>query len=272
MTVGTGGSGARRRPGVWIGPDEAIAAIREGRGMGVRVAVIDSGVEANHPRLRGMRLADSVGFEESGGRLVPVDGAGHDVYGHGTAVAGIIHEFAPEAEIGSFRVIDARSLSRTALICAGVMEAMRRGYHVLNCSFGCKGLAKFLMPHKEWTDLAWRRGIHVVAASGGGDDEEAEWPSHLAGVFGVTLARTREEDIFHRPGAMVSFAARGEDVEVAWLGGETQLKTGTSFAAPRLTGRIARLLSVAPGLPVPLTHALLSAIAEPWTDVLDASW
>lgn len=256
----------------WVTPGEASRAWREGRGKGVRVAVIDSGVESSHPALAGMKLRDSVGFEERDGRIVTIEGAGHDVYGHGTAVAGIVHRHAPEAEIGSFRVIDARSLSRTALICAGVKEAMRRGYQVLNCSFGCKGLAKYILPHKAWADEAWLRGVHVVAASGGIDDDEPEWPSHFAGVLSVGLARTESDEIFHRPGKMVAYAARGENVEVAWLGGGSQLKTGTSFAAPRLTGQVARLLGEAPGLSPALVIDLLPRVAEPWDQRLGCQW
>lgn len=256
----------------WMTPDEARAALRDGDGAGVRIAVIDSGIEDGHPDLVGMMLRDSVGFEERDGRIQTIEGAGGDVYGHGTAVAGIVHQTAPAAEIGSFRVIDARSLSRTALICAGVREAMRRGYHILNCSFGCKGLAKYILPHKAWADEAWLRGIHVVAAAGGIDDEEPEWPSHFTGVLSVGLARTGTEAIFHRPGSMVGFAARGENVEVSWIGGGRQWKTGTSFAAPRVTGQVARLLGVAPGLSPALVLDLLPRIVEPWQESLGCQW
>ena len=151
-------------PRGWPSLDEAREAARSGTGAGVRVAVIDSGIEASHPRLASLKIRDSVGFEDEGAGVKAIENEGHDSYGHGTAVAGIIHEIAPEAEIGSFRVIDARSVSRTHLICAGVREAMNRGYHVLNCSFGCRGLAKFILPHKEWADEAWLRGAHIRLA------------------------------------------------------------------------------------------------------------
>ncbi len=154
---------ASNRPG-WPALGEILEAARHGTGEGVRVAVIDSGIEADHPRLAGLRLRDSVGFEEEDGMVRLVEGGGHDAYGHGTARRRNLHEVAPLAEVGSFRVIDARSSSRTHLICAGVREALRRGYRVLNCSFGCRGQAKFILPHKEWADEAWLQGAHVVAA------------------------------------------------------------------------------------------------------------
>lgn len=255
-----------------VTPDRARKAIRDGTGRGVRIAVIDSGIQADHPRLAGLKLADSVGVAEEAGRIVIREGDGGDVYGHGTAVAGIIHELAPEAEIGSFRAIDARSLSRTALIRAGIREALDRGYHILNCSFGCKGLAKFVLPHKAWADEAWLRGVHVVSACNNADEDEVEWPSHFTSVHSVTLAKTGSDEIFHRPGRMVGYAARGENVEVAWLGGGTQIQSGSSFAAPRVTAVLARLLSVYPHINPPLAHDLLPQVARPWTSDLDTDW
>ncbi|MEM1443205.1 MAG: S8 family serine peptidase, partial [Verrucomicrobiota bacterium] len=228
---------------------EIEEAARSGTGRGVKVAVIDSGVESDHPRLAGATINDSVGFEERNGIVEVVEENAGDSFGHGTAVADIIHQDAPEAEIGSFRVIDARSVSRTHLICAGVREAMKRGYHILNCSFGCRGLAKFILPHKEWSDQAWLKGVHVVAACSNTDNDEAEWPSHFAPVFGVDLADTDEDAVFYRPEHLVSFSARGENIEVAWLNGGIQRQTGTSFAAPKISAHIARILSVYPGIP-----------------------
>ncbi len=264
-------SNAARAKG-WPGLEEVREAARSGTGEGVRVAVIDSGVEAGHPRLANLRLRDSVGFEEAGGSVRAVEGAGHDTYGHGTAVAGIVHEIAPLAEIGSFRVIDARSASRTHLICAGVNEALARGYHVLNCSFGCRGLAKFILPYKEWADAAWLRGVHVVAACSNFDNSQTEWPSHFASVIGVDLAETDTDDLYFRHDHLVGYSARGENVEVAWIGGGIQRQTGTSFAAPRVAGIVARILSVFPEMRPPMMHEILSSIAEPWHPGLSSDW
>jgi len=248
----------------WPTYEAARTAAEIGTGAGVRVAVIDSGIQADHPRLANLKLRDSVAFHEEKGQIKISEDAGDDVYGHGTAVADLIHRIAPEAEIGSFRVIDSRSVSRTHLICAGVKEAIDRGYHVLNCSFGCRGLAKFILPHKEWADEAWKRGIHVVAACNNSDSDETEWPSHFASVIGVDLADTDSESIFYRPDHMVSFSARADQLEVAWLGGGIQYQTGTSFVAPKLSGEIAKILSIHPGVHPSLMHTILSSLSEPW--------
>ena len=155
---------------------------------------------------------------------------------------------------------------------AGIREAIRRGYHVLNCSFGCKGLAKYILPHKQWADEAFLAGIHVVAACNNADEAEVEWPAHFSSVFSVNLAKTETDEIFHRPGRMIGYAARGEDVEVAWLGGGTQVQTGTSFAAPRVSALLARLLSVHPSVTPRLAQELLPRIVRPWSEELSGDW
>ncbi|MDA7920994.1 S8 family serine peptidase [Verrucomicrobiales bacterium] len=256
----------------WPNFRQAREALLVGTGAGVKIAVIDSGVEKDHPRLSGMKTLDAVSFSEDGGRIVLTEEDHTDAYGHGTAVASIIHEVAPEAEVGSFRVIDGRSVSRTHLICAGVAEAIKRGYHILNCSFGCRGLAKFILPHKEWADLAWQSGIHVVAACSNADASEAEWPSHFTSVIGVELADTQDNDIYFRRNQATGFSARGENVEVAWKGGGIQTQTGTSFAAPRVTGMMARILSRFPDTSPAMMHHLLAEVAEPWHADLEADW
>lgn len=250
----------------WMTPDEARAAMKSGTGEGVRVAILDSGVQADHPMLAGAKLGDSVGVIEEEGRLRVEEGKGYDVYGHGTAVAGIIHEMAPRAELGSFRVLDARNLSRTAIIREGVRQAIGRGYQVLNCSFGCKGLARYVLPHKEWVDDAYLNGVHVVAACNNYDVFEPEWPGHFTSVITVNMARTDSDSVLFRGRTLVEFAAKGENVTVAWLGGGTKIESGSSFAAPRVAGMVARMLSVAPELPPHHVLDLLHRIAKPWSE------
>ncbi len=257
----------------WVTPEMARAAMASGRGKGIRVAVIDSGVDIDHPLLKDAVFSDSIEFseDERTGAIVARDSV-DDAYGHGTGVAGLIHKLAPEAEIGSFKVLDARLLSRTKLICAGVYEAINRGYHILNCSFGCRGLAKFILPHKSWFDETWLQKQFVVAASSNGDGDVVEWPSHFSGVFSVGMAKTTGDEIYHRPRCMINYAARGEDVEVAWKDHAIMLKTGSSFAAPRVSGALARILSVYPHISPAKMHELLPRIVTPWTDDLDPDW
>jgi subtilisin family serine protease len=251
------------RHGIFPAPADALAAIEKGTGAGVRIAVIDSGIEVSHPDLAGLQLADDVAVFTDGMRVQISPGEGRDVFGHGTAIASILYRTAPEATIGSFRVLNERLGGRTATIREGVRQAIDRGYHILSCSFGCRGEAQFIMQYKEWIDEAYLKGLHVVAACNNFDFSVPEWPGYFPSVITVNMARTTGLNLFYGPGHLVEFGAAGENVEVAWMDGGRKTVTGSSYAAPRVAGLLARLLSVYPGLPPLEAKALLHRTAQP---------
>jgi subtilisin len=237
--------------------------MQRGRGRGVRIALLDSGVEWNHEDLRGAIPADDLVIEEINGQLEAQPGKGEDVFGHGTAVAGIVREIAPEAEIGSFRVLDVRNQSQSEMICFGAHLAIERGYHILNCSFGARHKPHVLI-FKDWVDRAYLNGVHVVSACNNDDFRRPEWPGDFGTVNTVNMiATTERERLFcNNSGTMVEFAALGVNVTVAWKGGIRQEATGSSFAAPRVAGLLARILSQFPGLPPLHAKSLLLQIAS----------
>jgi subtilisin family serine protease len=242
--------------------EEARDALAHGTGTGVKIAVIDSGIEVAHPDLSGLSLADDVAFERDELQLRMVPGDGRDVFGHGTAIASILRTVAPDVTIGSFRVLDGQLASRTAVIQEGVRQAIDRGYHILNCSFGCRGEAQYLMPYKEWVDEAYLKGIHTVAACNNFDFSVREWPGHFPTVITVNMARTTGLTFYYARGNLVEFAAAGESVEVAWMDAARKNVTGSSYAAPVVAGLLARLLSCHPALPPLEAKALMHRIAE----------
>lgn len=247
----------------WITPEQAAAAMRNGRGKGIRIAVLDSGVEWDHADLDGVKFADDIVIEESEGVLEAKPGDRTDVFGHGTAVTGILHEVAPEAEIGSIRVLDTRNQSQSEMICFGARVAMERGYHILNCSFGARLKSQVLM-FKDWVDDAYLAGIHVVAACNNEDFRKAEWPGDFASVLTVNMLATPAREMIFRnpPGTLVEFATLGVNVNVPWKGGLRRDATGSSFAAPRAAGLLARVLSIFPKLPPLQAKCLLHEIAS----------
>lgn len=247
----------------WITPEQAVAAMGHGKGRGIRIAVLDSGVEWGHADLQGIKMADDLVIEERQGVLEAVPGTGTDVFGHGTAVASILHEMAPEAEIGSIRVLDMRNQSQGEMICFGARVAMERGYHILNCSFGARLKSQVLM-FKDWVDDAYLAGIHVVAACNNEDFRKAEWPGDFASVLTVNMLATPEREMIFRnpPGTLVEFAALGVNVSVPWKGGLRREATGSSFAAPRAAGLLARVLSIFPRLSPLQAKCLLQETAK----------
>ena len=126
----------------WINPEEARHAIESGDGSGVRIAVLDSGIDRDHPQLASLKVDDDIAVLSQGGLISVEDSTEGDVFGHGTAVAGIIHELAPAATVGSIRVLGHFKESRATIIREGIKEAARRGYHIVQCSFGAPARAQ----------------------------------------------------------------------------------------------------------------------------------
>jgi subtilisin family serine protease len=245
--------------------DEARQALAMGKGKGIKIAVIDSGVEAAHPGLKGLTLADDLAFElDANGTTIKVKpGQATDSFGHGTAVAGIIHDMAPDAEIGSFRVLSAELKGKSAVIAAGATQALKLGYHILNCSLGC-GKRDHVFAYKAWVDEAFVAGRHVVAACNNQYYAKEEWPAYFPTVCAVNFTREEERGPFYyRTQKMVSFAAAGTGLFVLWNGGRRRMVMGSSFAAPQVAAMLARLISAAPVSPL-LGKDLMQKLAKPW--------
>lgn len=254
-------SADRSRP--WPDLDEAREALRNGDGAGIKVALIDSGVDLGHPALSGASLEDDLAISCDGVNLRIEPNGDGDVYGHGTAVASLLLREAPGITLGSFRALDSSNHARSFVIAECVNQAISRGYHIINCSFGCRGLARYVMDYKEWVDQAYLAGVQVVAACSNLDAGIREWPSHFPTVISVRGIDCPEEALYTRRGRMVSFLAKGERVTVPWIGGGTKTETGSSYAAPLVAGRIARIMAAFPDLEPSLVKPLLTVLAAP---------
>jgi len=247
----------------WISPDQALSAIKRGTGRGVRIAILDSGVETSHPELQNMALSDDVIIQSRGGQIEAIDGCGEDVFGHGSAVAGIIHRDAPESQIGSFRVLGHFKESRAAVIREGVRAAAMRGYDIIQCSFGAPARAQDAAIYKGWLDALYLRGLHVVAAGSNSGFHIAEWPAHFPTVISVGAAEDDDERLRKSHGSLVEFSIKGRETSAVWIGGERKEIFGSSFAAPRVTAILARILSIFPNLHPLHAKSLLRHIALP---------
>jgi subtilisin family serine protease len=227
-------------------------------GAGVKVAVVDSGVDGDHPRVGS--VAGGVAFEldpadEHG--YVAREGAHADLVGHGTACAAIIRSLAPDAEIYSVRVLGANLKGRGALLHAGVQWSVRHRMDVANLSLSSKSDAMF-GPLHEVADEAYFAGTVLVCAAN--NLPGPTYPSQYASVVSVA-ARAGEEPMglaynAHPP---VEFGARGIDVDVAWSGHGSITATGNSFAAPHVSGMVALMRGKHPWLTPLQVKAVLQA-------------
>ena len=151
----------------WITPKQAREALESGTGKGVRIAILDSGIERDHPALDDIPISDRlVVTENEDGPLVVNDEKG-DAFGHGTAVAKVIHDVAPEVELGSFKVmqpVEGQTSGKASLLQHAVSAAIERGYHIINCSFGTPARSVIFRYFKGWIDEAYLNDVHIVTA------------------------------------------------------------------------------------------------------------
>jgi len=229
-------------------------------GAGVRVGIIDSGLEVDHPALRG-RVVQSVAVEMVDGEptLVENDPAG-DLFGHGTACGGIILGLAPEVALVSIRVLGADLRGKGSAFVAGLEWAVEQGLRVCNLSLSSKSDALYPVFH-ELVDEAYFRGICLVSAAN--NVPAPSYPSLFSSVFSVAAhAEPDPERFYYNPNPPVEFGAWGVDVPIAWRNGGSTVATGNSFAAPHIAGLVARIVSKHPDLTPFEVKAVLAAIAD----------
>jgi subtilisin len=228
-------------------------------GAGVRVGIIDSGLEAAHPRLNG-RVAQSMAVQMVDGEPQIVPDEAVDLYGHATACAGIIVGLAPDVELVSIRVLGSDLRGKGTAFAAGLEWAIDNGCEVLNLSLSSKSEALFSVFH-DLADRAYFHGVALVCAAN--NVPAASYPSLFSSVFSV--AAHGEPDplrLYYNPAPPVEFGAWGVDVPMAWKDGGSIVATGNSFAAPHVAGMIALILAKHPGMAPFEVKAVLTAIAD----------
>jgi subtilisin family serine protease len=202
----------------------------------VRVAVIDSGVDASHPHVGGV----------TGGLGIDERGAPHDDYvdrlGHGTAVAAAIREKAPAADIVAVKIFDRELAATGAALVAACEHALDVGAQILNLSLGTRN-ASHEPALRDVVKRTRDRGAILIAA---GEQDGIRWlPGSIPGVWAVTLDWTVPRDRcrlerLNARGAV--FRAAGYPRPIPGVPPERNLK-GLSFAVANVTGVVARLLA-----------------------------
>lgn len=227
-----------------------IDAQTESLGEGIRIAIIDSGLDANHPVfansvvLPGVDFVnDGAGFSDLGNGLDDDgDGSIDELAGHGTYVAGLIATIAPAAEILPLRAIDSDGHGTAFAVAQALLEAQAQGVDIINLSFGASEDIGVIEPI---LDALTGNGVLVVVSAGNGGTETAgSFPAKLAPLCAV--AATDVFDIkasFSNSGPFVSVCAPGVGIVSAFPGGGYVAADGTSASAAIVTGTAALIMS-----------------------------
>ncbi len=228
-------------------PDQAAAialGLSEAHGIstgnGVIVAVIDGGVNYNHPAFEGTVVSgydyvddDDDAFDEPGG----------DNSGHGTFVAGVVHLVAPEAEIRAYRVSEISGESDGYLVAEAMLQAIEDGCWVINLSLVMMDKHNAIA---EAIEYAKDKDVIIVAAAGNEQDQTPLYPSSDSNIVAVAAVDTMNllAD-FSRFGTHIDVCAPGTDIYSPYQDTLYAWWSGTSFAAPFVSGLAALIMSKA---------------------------
>ena len=214
-------------------------------GKGVRVCILDSGIEAGHPQVG--KVQGAVAFHRGeDDEIEHVDDIEGDLCGHGTACAGIVRSLAPECDLYSARVLGAGFKGSGPVLLEGLRWAVDEGFDVINMSLSTTKRQFAELLH-ELADKAYFNNTVLVASAHNMPVESYPW--RFSSVISVGSHEEPEPTtFFYNPSPPVEFFARGVGVEIAWLGGGTILSTGNSFATPHMSGICALVLSKHPEL------------------------
>jgi subtilisin family serine protease len=238
-----------------VRPDDAWGG---SSGKGVKVAVIDSGIDADHPVIGG-RISGYVAINETAEGTTFDTSPHRDDFGHGTACAGIVRSFVPDCDLYSVKVLGAGLRGKGSVFLAGLRWAIENEMDVCNLSLGSTKRDFYAALH-ELADLAYYRGTILVTAAN--NMPVPSYPSVFASVISVAAHDVPEPYTFYyNPEPPVEFGAYGIDVRVGWMDGGYLTTTGNSFAAPHITGLVTKILGKHPGLTAFQIKSMLRALA-----------
>ncbi|MFB6834530.1 type VII secretion-associated serine protease mycosin [Streptomyces hydrogenans] len=227
-------------------------------GKGVRVAVIDTGVDVRNPQLAkavdarsGINLIPKEAKDANGYKLKRGKENGTtDTVGHGTKVAGIIAArpakgtgfvgLAPDATIIPIQQNDADGNGTTTTLATAIRHAIAKKADVINISQDTANAVKPTPLLEQAVKAALDQDIVVVASAGNdglGGNVKATYPASYEGVLAVAASdRNNERAQFSQSGDFVGIAAPGVDMVSTVPGGGHCADNGTSFSAPYVAG------------------------------------
>ncbi len=213
------------------------------KGAGVVVAIVDTGIDTDHP--------DLVNNIKGMGNSIDGTGTVEDGNGHGTHVAGIVAAgmnngiggvgVAPESSILAIKAIDDNGTGTTASVVRGIYLALARDAKIINLSVSSYVYDEL---NKLAVETAVNAGCIVVAAAGNASTEQKVYPAAYEEVIAVG-ATDRNDDMsyFSNYGDWVEIAAPGSSIYSTIPDGKYGYKSGTSMSAPMVSGTIALILA-----------------------------
>lgn len=216
-------------------------------GNNVVVAVIDNGIDFDHPLFAD--LADSVGYDFIDDDEDPSEETG-DLLGHGTFVAGLVRLVAPDCELIPYRAFDENGLGDAYTISLAIYQAIDDSVDVMNMSFNTYTSSSSI---ETAVAAARQAGITLVASSGNDSCSTTSYPASYGGVISVGAIDSLDYPAgFSNYGDNLDVVAPGVLVYSALhtsYGYDWGYWSGTSFSAPQVSGNCALVLELRPSMP-----------------------
>jgi len=250
---------------------DANLAWASSTGDGVKVAVLDTGIDNSHPDLDG-NVKGGVSVVGPITSTNPKDWK--DKNGHGTHVAGIIAAenneigvvgVAPKASLYAVKVLNNAGVGSWADVIDGIEWSIQNGMQVISMSLGGSSYSQAL---EEACNAAYAAGLVLVAAAGNSGDgnpdtNEVLYPAAFGSV--IAVAATDQGDAapyWSSSGPNVELAAPGVSVKSTWIDGTYETLSGTSMATPHVSGTVALVWAKNSTLTNEGVRALLQTTAD----------
>ncbi|WP_367362673.1 S8 family peptidase [Mesotoga sp.] len=235
-------------------------------GVGVKVAILDTGIDPSHPDLAG-RVAQGIDFTGIGSSF--------DDNGHGTHVSGTVaaiysnnsgvYGVAPSASLYAVKVLDSTGSGYLDWIIAGIQWAIVSDIDIINMSLGTPSDVQSL---EDACNAAFADGILIVAAAGNsgnkpGNRDTVEYPGGYASVIAAAASDSNDLRVsFSSTGPDVELIAPGVSILSSIPGDGYAYYSGTSMASPHVAGVAALVLAARPTLTNAEVRLILQQTAE----------
>ena len=226
------------------------------KGAGVRIAVLDSGVNPSYPGFKGKVKNSFICMDEEDMLSIIPTQTNTDASGHGTVVQHCVLNVAPEATVDHYKILNSKNQCSAGKLCRVLEQIVSKKYHIINLSLGTRsedyipwlvGIMKRAYEANVAMVTAWSNVGNII------------YPARFTYCISVeAFFGKMPTELVYRPGKVVEFAGHGVNISVPTNSGGSQSVTGSSFAAAHTTGIAARILENNPGLtPLELKLSLI---------------
>lgn len=246
---------------------KAPAAWATTRGKGVKVVVIDTGIDMTHPELSGII--------KGGWNAISTAATFNDDNGHGSHVAGTIAAkddskgvvgVAPDVDLYGVKVLDENGSGTFDDVIAGMLWAVENKMEVANMSLGANSGNQALADAVE----AMRKAGVILIAAAGNSGRSVGYPAAYPGAIAVAASNSADGlASFSSRGPTVAIIAPGVNVKSTYMGGDYDTLSGTSMAAPHAAGLAALYVATHKGASPEATRAALAAASTKLPGVPD---